>query len=449
MFDLIVLGGGPAGYHGAERAAKAGFSTLLIEKSSLGGVCLNEGCIPSKTLLYSSKLFAAAKNSSAYGVTARDVAFDVQTVMTRKRKIIDMHCRGIAGGLKKCGVAIETGSGLILPKTESFNIAVGEKTFQGKRLLLCTGSEALRLPVPGADQPFVVTNREILSIDALPRDLVVVGAGAIGLELAVFFAETGSNVTVVELLPDIGGSVDKEIGQVLKRELEKANIRFLPQTRVTSFGDHAVNWESPAGTGTTAADSALMSVGRRSVTQGLGLESIGVTIEKKAIVTDEHGRTNVEGVWAAGDVNGRSMLAHTAYREADACIDDMLGRKSPVNYDAIAQVIYTHPEVAGVGLTAEEAGIRGFEVLVGKLPLSYNARYGAENEGGRGICKVVVDKQRRRLLGVHIIGGACSEMIFGAAMMIDRKMTVPEILAQVFPHPTVSEIIKDAVCQLC
>jgi dihydrolipoamide dehydrogenase len=448
MFDLIVLGGGPAGYHGAERAAQAGLSTLLIEKSALGGVCLNEGCIPSKTLLYSSKLFAAARNSRAYGVTAQDVAFDVQTVMTRKRKIIDMHCRGIAAGLKKCGVAIESGSGLVLPKTEGFNIRVGEKTFQGKRLLLCTGSEALRLPVEGADRPFVVTNREILSIDALPRDLVVVGAGAIGLELAVFFAETGSNVTVVELLPDIGGSVDKEIGQVLKRELEKTNIRFLLQTRVTSFGDHAVNWESAAGSGTIVADRALMSVGRRPVTQGIGLENIGIAIDKKAVVTDEHGRTNVDGVWAAGDVNGRSMLAHTAYREADACIDDMLGKKSPVNYDAIAHVIYTHPEVAGVGLTSEEAQKRGLEVLVAKLPLSYNGRYGAENEGGRGICKVVVDKQRRQLLGVHIIGGACSEMIFGAALMVERKMTVSEIDALVFPHPTVSEIIKDALHQL-
>ncbi len=449
MFDLIVLGGGPAGYHGAERAARAGLSTLLVEKAALGGVCLNEGCIPSKTLLHSSKLFSLVKNSRAYGITAGDAAFDMQTVMTRKQKIIDMHCRGIAGSLKKCGVVVEAGSGAVLPKTEAFNVAVGEKSFQGKRLLICTGAQALRLPVEGADRPFVVTNREILSVAALPRDLVVVGAGAIGLELAVFFAETGSNVTVVELLPDIGGSVDKELGLVLKRELEKANVRFLLQTRVTSFGDHAVAWESPEGSGTITADLALMSVGRRPVTQGWGLENIGVALSNKAIVTDENGRTNVEGVWAAGDVNGRSMLAHTAYREADACVDDMLGKKSPVNYDAIAQVMYTHPEVACVGLTAEEAARRGLDVMVAKLPLSYNGRYGAENEGGRGICKVVVGKQRRQILGVHIIGGACSEMIFGAAMMVEGKMTVSEIESQVFPHPTVSEIIKDAVRQLC
>jgi dihydrolipoamide dehydrogenase len=448
MFDLIVIGGGPAGYHGAQRAAQAGLSTLLVEKTFLGGVCLNEGCIPSKTLLHSSKLYSNAKNSFTYGVKASDVVFDVAQVMSRKQKILDMHRRGIANSLKKCGVTVENGGGFILPKTDAFNVKVGENSFQGKRLLICTGSDAIRLPVEGAGQPFVLTNREILSIDSMPQNLVVIGAGAIGLELAVFFAETGSNVTVIELLPDIGGSVDKEIGIVLKRELEKIPIRFLLQTQVTSFGDHAVNWESQAQTGTSATDLALMSVGRRPATQGLGLENIGVSIGNRSIVTDENGRTNVEGVWAAGDVNGRSMLAHTAYREADACIADMVGRPSAVNYDAIAQVMYTHPEVACVGLTEEEAQKRGIEVVVAKLPLSYNGRYGAENEGGRGICKVMVDRRLRQLLGVHIIGGACSEMIFGAALMVERKMPVSEIDAHVFPHPTVSEIIKDALQQL-
>jgi dihydrolipoamide dehydrogenase len=445
MFDLIVLGGGPAGYHGAQRAARAGLSTLLVEKSFLGGVCLNEGCIPSKTLLHSSKLFSLAKNSQQYGVTAAGATFDLSKVMSRKQKLLDTHRRGIAAALKKCGVAVEAGSGMVLPKSDAFNVRVGEKIFQGKRLLLCMGSEAYRLPVPGADQPFVMTNREVLSISTLPKNLVVIGAGAIGLELAVFFAETGSTVTVIELLPDIGGSIDKEIGLILKRELEKMNITFLLQTRVTSFGDHAVGYESAAGGGTIAADLALLSVGRRPVTRACGLEHIGLTIQKGAVATDERGRTGVEGVWAAGDVNGRSMLAHTAYREADACVGDMLGKQSPVNYDAISQVMYTHPEVACVGCTEEEAQRRGHEAAIAKLPMAYNGRYGAENEGGRGICKVVFDGKSRRLLGVHLIGGACSEAIFGAAMMVERNMTVDDIDAMVFPHPTVSEMIKDTV----
>jgi dihydrolipoamide dehydrogenase len=302
----------------------------------------------------------------------------------------------------------------------------------------------VRLNVPGAGQPFVVTSREILSIGTLPKNLVVIGAGVIGLELAVFFAEAGSQVTVIELLPEIGGALDKEMGLLLKRELEKMNFRFLMETRVTAFGENTVEFESQGGRDSIPADLALVSVGRRPVTKNVGFENIGVATVAGAIVTDENGKTNIPGVWAAGDVNGRSMLAHTAYREADACIADMAGGKSPVNYDAIAQVMFTHPEVASVGLSQEEAQKRGIDALVAKLPLSYNGRYGAENEGGRGICKVIIDKKTRVLLGVQVAGGACSEIIFGAAMMIERAMTLADIDRMVFPHPTVSEIIKDA-----
>jgi dihydrolipoamide dehydrogenase len=303
----------------------------------------------------------------------------------------------------------------------------------------------MRLNVPGSEQPFAVTNREILSIESLPKNLVVIGAGVIGLELAVFFARAGTAVTIIELLPDIGGALDKEISLILKKELEKTNIRFLLQTRVTAFGDHVVEFESQEGGGCIPADVGLVSVGRRPVTNNIGLENIGIGKSAGAIVTDENGRTNVPGVWAAGDINGRSMLAHTAYREADACIADMTGGKSPVNYDAIAQALYTHPEVASVGLSPEEAQKRGIDAFIAKLPLSYNGRYSAENEGGRGMCKVIVDKKTRAILGVHMIGGPCSEIIFGAAMMIERGMTVTDINALVFPHPTVSEIIKDTI----
>ena len=189
----------------------------------------------------------------------------------------------------------------------------------------------------------------------------------------------------------------------------------------------------------------LISAGRKPITQGFGLENLGVVIENNAIKTDEKGRTNIQGVWAAGDVNGRSMLAHTAYREAQACIDDMAGKNTPVNYDAIPLVIYTHPEVACVGLTEEEAKRRGISVVTSKLPLSYNGRYCAENEGGRGICKAVIDKSTKTLVGLHMVGGNCSEMIFGAAAMIENRQTVDDINKIVFPHPTVSEIIKDTV----
>jgi dihydrolipoamide dehydrogenase len=449
MFDLIIIGGGPAGYYAAEKAGSAGFNTFLAEKSHLGGVCLNEGCIPSKTLLYSSKLFSMARHSEQFGITASDVSFDLSKVMTRKRKIIEMMRNGISSTLKKNNVTVEKGEAFILKGNNgSFDVQVNGNTVFGKRLLLCTGSAPVKLPVHGIDQSFVFTNKEILSIDYIPESLVVIGAGAIGLEMAVFFAEAGSKVTVIEMLPRIGGSIDNETGLILKRELEKTGISFLLETRVIEIGEHSVTFSGNGTNGTIGADIVLLSVGRKPVTQGLGIENLGVKITGSAVETDSGGRTSVSGVWAAGDINGKSMLAHTAYREAQVCIDSMLGIESFVNYNAIPGVIYTHPETAGVGLTQSEAEARGIAVLCAKLPMSYNGRYLAENEGGRGMCKVVADKQTQKILGIHLIGAACSEMIYGAAAMIEKNMTVKDICPIVFPHPSVSEIIKDTIMKL-
>jgi dihydrolipoamide dehydrogenase len=448
MYDLIILGGGPAGYTAAERAGAVGLSVVLIEQGAIGGVCLNEGCIPSKTLLHSSKLYSQARGSQLYGVNAVTATLDLGAIMARKEKIIGNLRKGVSFSLKKHGVTVESGAGVICGRENgTFKVKVGGKIIEGSRLLVCTGSEAIRLPIPGADQQFVVTNRKILSIDRIPERLAIIGGGAIGLEFATFFAESGSAVTVIELLPVIGGAIDAEIGQALRRELEKKGIAFRLDSRVTAIGDRTVTFETDGQSGTIGADVVLMSVGRRPTVNGIGLEALGVTVDKGAIKTDERGRTNVNGVWAAGDVNGVSMLAHTAYREAEVCVNDMRGIDDAMNYDAIPWVMYTHPEVAGVGQTDTEAVKRGMNVATAKLPLSYNGRFLAENEGTRGLCKVVIDKQSRAVLGVHCIGGPASEMIFGAAMMVEKKMTVRDIDKCVFPHPTVSEIIRDTVRQ--
>ena len=448
MYDLIILGAGPAGYYAAEKAGEAGMSAVLIEKGLLGGICLNEGCIPSKTLLYSAKLLKQAKNSEKFGVIASDVSYNISTVISRKEKIVSTLRNGIALTLKKNNVVLENGSGFILPKQNNlFKVQVNQKTVEAGRLMVCTGSEPVLPPIPGVGQPFVVSSKEILNSESMPKNLVVIGGGAVGLEMACFFSEIGSTVTVIELLPLIAGNVDNEISQLLKKELEKSGIRFLLQARATEIGDKTVAVESDDVRSIVPADVVLMSVGRRPVTRGFGLENLGVLLENNAITTDEKGRTNIRGVWAAGDVNGVSMLAHTAYREAQACIDDMAGKNSAVNYDAIPLVIYTHPEVACVGLTAEDAKHRGLSVVTSKLPLSFNGRYSAETDGGRGLCKAVLDKLSKTLVGLHMIGGNCSEMIYGAAAMVENKQTVEDINKIVFPHPTVSEIIKDTVLQ--
>jgi dihydrolipoamide dehydrogenase len=445
-YDLIILGAGPAGYLAAERAGAAGLNTVLIEKGRLGGVCLNEGCIPSKTILHSAKLYDQARHSQNFGVTASNVTFDLATVMARKEKIIETLRKGIAATLKKHHVTVETGEGAILSGQDKlFRVQVSGRIVEGTRLLVCTGSEAIGLPIPGADRKFVCTSREILSIDSLPGHCVVVGGGVIGLEIATFFAEVGTTVTVIELLPSIGGPIDAEIARILQKELEKKGITFRLDAKVIDIGDHSVSFDADGQKQIVKADIVLMSVGRRPVTKGIGLENLNVYVENGAIKTDEHGRTSVPGIWAAGDVNGISMLAHTAYREAEVCVNDMTDKKDRMRYSAVPSVIYTHPEVASVGLTLAEAEKRGLAVAGAKLPLSYSGRYCAENEGGRGVCKVVVDKEHKTLLGVHMLGGTCSEMIFGAAAMIESGLRVDDVKKVVFPHPSVSEIIKDTL----
>jgi|WetSurMetagenome_2_1015567.scaffolds.fasta_scaffold00707_4 dihydrolipoamide dehydrogenase len=449
MYDLIIVGGGPAGHTAAEHAGKAGLSTLLIEKSDLGGVCLNEGCIPSKTLLHCVKLYSAAKSSASFGVNASGVTFDLGPVMARKRKVVETLRNGIASTLAKSKVETCGGTASILGKSgEAFKVAAAGKEYEAKRLLVCTGSEAVRLGVPGADRDFVLTNREILSVSSVPASIVIVGGGAIGLEFASFFAEAGSSVAVIEMLETIGGRLDRDIASALRRELEKKGIKFYMQSRVTEIGDHAVTFNDGAALRTLAADVVLMSVGRRPVTAGFGLETLGVAVERGAIKTDARCRTNVPGVWAAGDVNGVSMLAHTAFREGRVAVHDMLGLDDTVNYDAIPSVIYTHPEAATVGLTKDEAAARGFTPAEGRLPLTFNGRYLAEADAERGSIRVVADSKSRRLLGVHMVGGGCSELIWGAAAMLERGLTLEDVAAFVFPHPTVSEVIGDAMAQV-
>jgi dihydrolipoamide dehydrogenase len=290
-----------------------------------------------------------------------------------------------------------------------------------------------------------MTNREILDLMEVPADLVVVGGGVIGLEMASYYQSAGSNVTVIELLDHIAGNTDPEIAQILLKNYQKKGIRFLLSTKVTAIEDKAVVCESGGETLRVEADKVLMSIGRRAATEGLGLENIGVELERGRIKTDSRCQTNVPGVYAAGDVNGISMLAHTAYRESETAVNNMLGKKDIMRYHAIPSVIYTNPEVAGVGETEQTAAEKGIEFEVKKLPMMYSGRYMAENEGGDGICKILVDKEHKRLIGVHMIGNYSSEIIYGAALMIEMEMRVDDVKELVFPHPTVSEIIRETI----
>ncbi len=453
MYDLIIIGGGPAGYNAAEKAAHGGLKTLVIEKRALGGVCLNEGCIPTKTFLYSAKIFDYAKHSESYGVTFQGASIDHEKVVARKGKVVKTLVSGIEGTMKRAGVEVVKEVAEIKEKNaDGFVVKAGDKEYTGKQLLICAGSEAAVPPIPGLREAvasgFAMTNREILDMTKVPKELVVIGGGVIGLEMASYFNSIGSNVKVIEMLDHIAGPTDSEISSILLKNYKKKGVEFILSAKVTSVGTDCVNYELAGEAKTVKADCVLVSIGRRPSTAGLGLENIGVLTERGAIVTGDDGRTNVPGVWAAGDINGRSMLAHTAYREGEVCINNILGKKDRMNYNAIPAVIYTNPEVASVGETSETVKAKGIDAKVESYTLRYSGRYIAENEGGDGIVKIIIDKNHRTILGVHMIGTYASEIIYGAAMMVENEMRVEDVHKMVFPHPSVCEVIREGLFQI-
>ncbi|MGI6297923.1 MAG: dihydrolipoyl dehydrogenase [Saccharofermentanales bacterium] len=451
-YDLIVLGGGPAGYLAAERAAAGGFSVLLLEKLNIGGVCLNEGCIPTKSFLHSVKLYDAARHSKGYGVQAEQVTLDHKKVVARKNKVVKMLVGGVRATLAQQKVTVVTGSGRISGRTaEGFTVTDGEQTYTGERVLIATGSEPALPPIYGLKETlasgFTLTSREILQMESLPDSLVIIGGGVIGLEFAAYFQTAGVDVTVIEMLDHIGGPIDHEIGEWLYKALKKKGVDFRLSSTVTEFREGAVTFRQNDNDIDVFCDKVLVSIGRRPSTAGLGLETIGVEMKGAAVVTDAQCRTSVPGVYAAGDVNGRSMLAHTAYREAEVAVANMLGEQDGVNYNTIAAVIYSSPELAGVGETEESAAAKGLDFRVQKCSMRYSGRFVAENEGGDGLCKLIVENGSERLLGLHLIGSYASEIIYSAVLMLEQQMTIPELQKTVFPHPTVGEAIREALFQ--
>lgn len=446
IYDLGIIGGGPAGYVAAERAGAGGLSTVLFEKKELGGVCLNEGCIPTKTLLYSAKIYDTARTASKYGITVPEAGFEYGRIIDRKTKTIRRLAAGIAAAMKASNVTVVKGGATIKGRGEQgFEVAAGEESYTFRNLLICTGSETVILPIEGVAEAGdrIVTNREILSLKERPESLVIIGGGVIGMEFASFFNSLGTDVTVVEMLPEILGGLDPELASMLRGVYEKKGVRFNLGCRVTKIEGNTVVYTAPGGESLSATgDRILMSVGRRPVTKGFGLDNLDIATERGAIKVDGMMRTNVPGVYAAGDVTGQSMFAHTASREGEVVVSNLLGKMDVMRYDAVPSVVYVNPELASAGLTSAEAKERGIAVRELSLPMSYAGRFVAENEGGNGLCKIVAAQEDGRVLGVHMIGNPCSEMIFGACMAIEEGFTVEQLQKIIFPHPTVSEIIR-------
>jgi len=448
MTDLLIIGGGPAGYVAAERAGHHGLSVTLFEKKALGGVCLNEGCIPTKTLLYSAKTYENALHADKYGVQAENVGYDYEKIISRKNKVVRKLVAGVKSKMTANQVTVIEGAATIVGRgQDGIEVSCNGNIYKGKNLLICTGSEAAVPPIPGLKEAgdVVVTNREILELKQQPKSLVVIGGGVIGMEFAGFFNSLGTKVTIVEMLPEILGGLDFEISAMLRDIYAKKGIDFHLNAKVVQVDGHKVVFEKEGKTQTVEGEKILLSVGRRPVTQGFGLENLNVELNRGGIKTDEKMRTNVPGVFAAGDVTGFSLLAHTASREGEVVVNNLVGRQDRMRYNAIPGVVYTNPEVAGVGETEESAKAKGITYKMAKLPMSYSGRFVAENEGGNGLCKVLVGEKYGEVIGVHLLGNPSSEIIYGACMAIEQEMTVKELQEVVFPHPTVSEIIKETI----
>ena len=456
MYDLAILGGGPGGYVAAGRAGAAGLSVVLFEKRELGGVCLNEGCIPTKTLLYSAKVYDYTRHADRYGVNVPESTIDFGAIFKRKEKVVKKLVGGVKVQMRNANVEVVKEEAVIAGKEAGgFVLTAGEATYSARNILICTGSEAAVPPIPGLKEGLggvVVTNREILSLTERPERLVVIGGGVIGMEFASFFNSIGTQVTVVEMLPKILGPLDDEISAMLQAQYAKKGVEFHLSCKVVAVEGNEVVYEDAEGnTCRAAGDKILVSVGRRASIQGIGLENIGVELALNpagrpyGIKVDEKMRTSVPGVYAAGDVTGFSMLAHTASREGEVAVNTILGKEDAMSYQAIPGVVYTNPEVAGVGVTEAEAIKQGLDFTVLKLPMAFSGRFVAENERGEGLCKIIVDAQSHKVLGVHMLGNPCSEIIQSACIAIEKGLTVEQLKDVVFPHPTVSEILKETL----
>ena len=414
---------------------------------------LNEGGAPPKPFFLPAKLYRHAAASSAFGVTSENVTLDHAAVVKRKGQVVKKLVMGVEATMKAHKIEVIRASAQIAGRRDgNFEVIADGTTYAGHRLVIASGSESAVPPIPGVKEGLasglVVTNREILDVKELPKELVVIGGGVIGLEMACYFATVGVPVTVIEMMDKIAGDTDPEICKVLTDDYKKRGLKIKTSCKVLEVTGDAVIYEEKGERQEAKCDMALLSTGRRPATAGLGLETLGIEMDRAAVVTDRHMCTNVAGVYAVGDCNGKLMLAHTAYREAEVAVNHMLGIPDEMRYEVVPSVIYTDPEVASVGESKASAEAKGMTVKEVKLPLGVSGRYAAENQSGRGFIKLIVDTDRNRLAGCQMVGSYASEIIMTATMMVDTELPPERLKKLVFPHPTVAEGIREAIFQI-
>ncbi len=443
-YDLIVVGAGPGGYVAAQRAGELGKKVLLVEKENLGGVCTNRGCIPTKSLLNSAKQYLHAKEALKFGVHCQDVNFNLSEAMKWKMETIETLRGGIAFLMKSNKVDVAFGEAVF---EDNHHVKVKDAVYETDYIILATGSSPFIPPIEGSRGANVVTSDEILELKEIPKRLAVIGGGVIGIEFASFFSLLGTKVDVIEMMPEILPMMDGEFSKILRREMK--TVDFHLGCKVTKVIENGVVFLNAKGEEEKVeCDLVLMSVGRRA--NIAGLEPLNLHIERGAVVVDETMQSNVSNIYAIGDINAKSQLAHSASRMADVAVDNIFGKHAQVmRYNAIPWAVYGSPEAAGCGLTENAAKALGKQVKSATVQMRANGRFLAENgKRATGLVKVVAESETGAILGVHLLGPYSSEMIWGASALIEAELRVQDVAEVVFPHPSVSELIKDACSEI-
>ena len=442
-YDIIIIGGGPGGYVAAIRAAQLGKKTAVIEKDSMGGTCLNVGCIPTKALLKSTEVLSEIKHSADFGIEGIDTAsvrLDLKKVQQRKNAIVRELVSGVEGLMRKNGVDVLKGTGELLDRS---TVRVGSKSLTADYIILATGSEARMLPIDIDPGMKFSTSRELLDMDEVPGSTVIIGGGVIGVEFAYYLASLGCRVTIIEFLDRILAMLDHEVSEAACEKLKQAGIRIITGARVTAVAKKSVQYEKDGKAGETETEHVLMAVGRTPNIDEIPAEKLGLETERGAIVTDSCCRTSVPNIYAIGDINGKSMLAHTASMEGIVAVENICGHSADMDYSKVPGVIFIRPEIAWVGLTEKEAVEKYGSIKTGKFPLLANGKSKIEGDDS-GFIKVIIEPEYNEILGVHIFGIHAADMISEGTAAMMMEGTADEMIKTIHPHPTVSESIHEA-----
>lgn len=441
-YQVAVIGGGPGGYVAAIRAAQLGCSAVIIEKDAFGGTCLNRGCIPTKALLHSAEMYDAMLHSAALGIDTAGVTFDYAKMADRKKKIVSRLSGGVEYLLKGHGVDIVRANARLIDKNR---IKAGEEIIEADRIILAMGSCPAGIPIPGIDKEGVTDSDGVLALEEIPQSVVIIGGGVIGMEFATLFGSLGKKVTVIEMLSGIMGPVvDSDISSTMIKLLRRKRVDIHVNAKVLAIKDGLwVSYEEKGEVKEACGEMVVVAVGRKPLTSGMGLEELGIQMERGFIQVDEHLETSVPGIYAIGDITGKLQLAHVASAQGLVAAANAAGRLAVMDYDVVPSCIYTNPEVACIGLTEEQARENGFEVKTGRFATAGNGKSMVMGESN-GFVKIVADAGTGKILGAHLLCSRATDMIAEIAVAMKAGAGVDGIADTIHPHPTVSEIIMEA-----